>query len=68
MATAALILVTAVWGFTFVQVKDAIELYPLFAFLAVRYLIASAALAPVSATRLRSLGATGSSRAASSAR
>ena len=59
MATAALILVTAVWGLTFVQVKDAVELYPLFAFLAVRYLIASAALAPVSATRLRSLGRDG---------
>jgi hypothetical protein len=25
-----------VWGVTFVQVKDALELYPLFAFLAVR--------------------------------
>jgi drug/metabolite transporter (DMT)-like permease len=59
VATAALILVTAVWGLTFVQVKDAVELYPLFAFLAVRYLIASAALAPVSATRLRSLGRDG---------
>jgi drug/metabolite transporter (DMT)-like permease len=59
VATAALILVTAVWGFTFVQVKDAVELYPLFAFLAVRYLIASAALAPVSAIRLRGLGREG---------
>ena len=59
MATAALILVTAVWGITFVQVKDAVELYPLFAFLAVRYLIASAALAPLAARRLRSLGRDG---------
>jgi drug/metabolite transporter (DMT)-like permease len=59
VATAALILVTAVWGLTFVQVKDAVELYPLFAFLAVRYLVASAALAPVSATRLRALGREG---------
>jgi drug/metabolite transporter (DMT)-like permease len=59
VATAALILVTAVWGFTFVQVKDAVELYPLFAFLAVRYAIASAALAPVSAARLRNLGRDG---------
>jgi len=33
-ALAALILVTAVWGVTFVQVKDAVALYPLFAFLA----------------------------------
>jgi drug/metabolite transporter (DMT)-like permease len=59
VATAALILVTAVWGFTFVQVKDAVELYPLFAFLAVRYAVASLALAPVSAARLRRLGRDG---------
>src|SRR6266850_2602549 len=33
MAILALILVTAVWGVTFVQVKDAVAIYPLFAFL-----------------------------------
>jgi drug/metabolite transporter (DMT)-like permease len=38
----ALVLVTAVWGVTFVQIKDALELYPLFAFLAVRFAIAVA--------------------------
>jgi drug/metabolite transporter (DMT)-like permease len=59
VATAALILVTAVWGLTFVQVKDAVELYPLVAFLAVRYAIASVALAPMAAARLRSLGRDG---------
>jgi drug/metabolite transporter (DMT)-like permease len=59
VATAALILVTAVWGVTFVQVKDAVALYPLFAFLAVRYLVASAALAPPAARRLRTLGREG---------
>ena len=59
MATAALILVTAVWGVTFVQVKDAVELYPLLAFLAVRYLIATASLAPVAVRRLRTLGREG---------
>jgi drug/metabolite transporter (DMT)-like permease len=59
VATAALILVTAVWGVTFVQVKDAVELYPLFAFLAVRYLVASAALAPPAARRLQTLGRDG---------
>ena len=59
MATAALILVTAVWGLTFVQVKDAVELYPLFAFLAVRFAIASLALAPPAARRLGSLGREG---------
>jgi drug/metabolite transporter (DMT)-like permease len=59
VATAALIVVTAVWGVTFVQVKDAVELYPLVAFLAVRYAIASAALAPVSVLRVRTLGRSG---------
>jgi drug/metabolite transporter (DMT)-like permease len=59
VATAALILVTAVWGITFVQVKDAIALYPLLAFLAVRYLIATASLAPVALVRLRGLGREG---------
>jgi drug/metabolite transporter (DMT)-like permease len=59
VATAALILVTAVWGITFVQVQDAVALYPLFAFLAVRYLIATAALAPPAARRLRGLGREG---------
>jgi drug/metabolite transporter (DMT)-like permease len=59
VATAALILVTAVWGLTFVQVKDAVELYPLFAFLAVRFAIASVALAPPAARRLGTLGRDG---------
>ncbi len=51
----ALVLVTAIWGVTFVQVKDAVEIYPLFAFLAVRFAIASTALAPFAAGRIRSL-------------
>ena len=55
----ALVLVTAVWGITFVQIKDALELYPLFAFLAVRFAIAVATLAGPAARRLRSLDATG---------
>jgi drug/metabolite transporter (DMT)-like permease len=55
-ALLALLIVTAVWGVTFVQVKDALELYPLFAFLAVRFAIASVALAPVAAPRLRRAG------------
>jgi drug/metabolite transporter (DMT)-like permease len=59
VATAALILVTAVWGVTFVQVQDAVAIYPLFAFLAIRYLIATAALAPPAARRLRGLGRDG---------
>jgi len=55
----ALVVVTAVWGVTFVQIKDALELYPLFAFLAVRFAIAVATLAAPAAPRLRSLGVGG---------
>jgi drug/metabolite transporter (DMT)-like permease len=55
-ALLALVVVTAVWGVTFVQVKDAVALYPLFAFLAVRFAIASLTLAPVAAPRLRNAG------------
>ena len=40
-----LVAVTAVWGVTFVQVKDAVAIYPLFAFLALRFAIASCTLA-----------------------
>jgi drug/metabolite transporter (DMT)-like permease len=58
-ALLALLIVTAVWGVTFVQVKDAVEVYPLFAFLAVRFAIASATLAVPGARRLRSLGRRG---------
>src|SRR5712691_13031167 len=58
-ALVALIAVTAVWGVTFVQVKDAVELYPLFAFLAVRFAIATATLAVPAARRVRGLGRTG---------
>ena len=51
MALVALIVVTAVWGVTFVQVKDAVEVYPLYAFLALRFAIASLALAPAAVVR-----------------
>jgi drug/metabolite transporter (DMT)-like permease len=59
VATLALIAVTAVWGITFVQVKDAVALYPLFAFLAVRFAIATATLALPAAPRVRTLGRPG---------
>ncbi len=58
-ALLVLVAVTAVWGVTFVQVKDAVALYPLFAFLAVRFVIASATLALPAASRVRSLGRSG---------
>jgi drug/metabolite transporter (DMT)-like permease len=56
---AALIAVTAVWGITFVQVKDAVALYPLFAFLAVRFAIATLTLAVPGTRRVRTLGRAG---------
>lgn len=55
----ALVAITAVWGVTFVQVKDAVELYPVFLFLGIRFAIATLALAPPAARRLRGLGARG---------
>jgi len=55
----ALVLVTAIWGLTFVQIKDALDLYPLFAFLAVRFAIAVATLALPVGARLRTLGSGG---------
>lgn len=55
-ALLALVAVTAVWGYTFVPMKDAIAVYPLFAFLAVRFLIASVTLTVPAAPRLRTLG------------
>jgi drug/metabolite transporter (DMT)-like permease len=64
MPLAALVLVTAVWGVTFVQVKDAVELYPLFAFLALRFAIGSLTLAVPAARRVRSLGRGGGAAAA----
>jgi drug/metabolite transporter (DMT)-like permease len=62
-ALAALVLVTAVWGVTFVQVKDAVAIYPLFAFLALRFAIASATLAVPGAGRVRALGRRGAAGA-----
>lgn len=59
MALLAVIAVTVVWGVTFVQVKDAVAIYPLFAFLAVRYAIATGALALAGGTRVRGLGRSG---------
>ena len=51
----ALVGVTAIWGVTFVQVQDALALYPLFAFLAVRFAISTVALAPFALGSLRTL-------------
>ncbi len=58
-ADLALLLVTAIWGGTFVMVKDAVEQYPVFPFLALRFGLATLVLAAVSGRRLRSLGGKG---------
>jgi drug/metabolite transporter (DMT)-like permease len=55
----SLVAVTAVWGVTFVQVKDAVAVYPLFAFLAVRFAISAAVLAPFAWRPLRQLPRSG---------
>ena len=55
----ALVGVTAIWGLTFVQVQDALALYPLFAFLAVRFAISSLFLAPFAFGSLRNLPRSG---------
>lgn len=51
IAESLLIGVTAVWGWTFVLVKDAVALYPTMPFLAVRFLLASLVLLPVALWR-----------------
>jgi drug/metabolite transporter (DMT)-like permease len=59
----ALIVVTAVWGVTFVQVKDAVAIYPVLAFLALRFGIAAVTLAVPGARRVRGLGRRGAGAA-----
>ena len=55
----ALVVVTAIWGYTFVPVQEALAVYPLFAFLAVRFAISSATLARFAWGSLRSLPRSG---------
>ena len=50
--TFLLVAVTAVWGWTFVVVQDAIAIYGVVPFLAVRFVLAGAVLTPVYATKL----------------
>ena len=59
MPLLAIIAVTAIWGVTFVQVKDAVAVYPLFAFLAIRYAIATGVLALAGGRRVLTLGRSG---------
>ncbi len=52
LATVALIGVTAVWGWTFVMVRDAVAVYGVVAFLALRFTVATVAIAPFWGRRL----------------
>jgi drug/metabolite transporter (DMT)-like permease len=52
-ADLSLLVVTAVWGSTFVLVKNAVALYPVLPFLAIRFAIAALALAPAAFCRWR---------------
>ncbi|MHB1355340.1 MAG: DMT family transporter [Anaerolineae bacterium] len=54
-ADLALLLMTLIWGSTFVMVKDAVTNYPVFPFLAIRFAMATLILLVVGFKRLRSL-------------
>lgn len=49
----ALTAVTAIWGYSFLMVHDAVAVYPVFGFLAVRFTLATLLVAPFLAGRLR---------------
>ena len=53
LADAGLAGVAAIWGWSFILVRDAVALYPVFPFLAVRFAIATAVVGLVLANRLR---------------
>jgi drug/metabolite transporter (DMT)-like permease len=55
----SLVGVTAVWGYTFVPVQRAVESFPLFTFLALRFAVSAIALAPFAAAPLRRLPRSG---------
>jgi drug/metabolite transporter (DMT)-like permease len=54
-----LVVVTAVWGYTFVPVQKAVETFPLFTFLAFRFAVSAVVLAPFAAAPLRRLPRSG---------
>jgi drug/metabolite transporter (DMT)-like permease/membrane-associated phospholipid phosphatase len=56
VADLLLLLVTMIWGSTFVMVKDAVTDYPVFPFLALRFGLATLALLPLGWRGLRDLG------------
>jgi drug/metabolite transporter (DMT)-like permease len=59
LALTALVGVTAIWGWTFIIVKDAIQLMPVMDFLAVRFTLAAAFMFVLNPTSLRKLSRRG---------
>ncbi len=59
LADAALLGVTAIWGATFVMVKDAVASFPVFSFMALRFVFAALVLLPFVCLRRRGRGAEG---------
>ncbi|MSO58317.1 MAG: DMT family transporter [Thermoleophilia bacterium] len=55
----ALVGVTAIWGYTFVPVQEAVLVFPVFAFLAVRFAVSTVAIAPFALGALRRTPRTG---------
>lgn len=51
LPVAALTGVTAIWGWTFVVVRDAVHSYPVLPFLAMRFVLATVVLLPIAARR-----------------
>ena len=50
--TLMLVGITAIWGWTFVVVQDAIAIYGVLPFLAARFVLATAAISPFAASKL----------------
>ena len=53
LSVAALVAITAIWGVSFVWVRDAVACYPVFPFLAVRFTLGALILLPFLRRRLR---------------
>ncbi len=48
-----MLVVTLIWGATFVMVKDAVSAFPVFSFMAIRFALAAVALAPIAVWQAR---------------
>jgi drug/metabolite transporter (DMT)-like permease len=54
-ADISLLIITAIWGWTFLVMKDVISVYPVFSFLSLRFALALLVLLPLVWPRLRTL-------------